>query len=106
MVMIIPSISKGRIRTRRMNCQRRIQCIATRTGTGPITRMSILMHTDSNNQKKEPHTRMFAIEDVSIVPAQELFTHLTPQQVVLLDGSAGPLTAKQEVALCEFVKNG
>ncbi|GAC1465720.1 MAG: hypothetical protein PVSMB5_07790 [Ktedonobacteraceae bacterium] len=49
---------------------------------------------------------MFAIEDVSIVTAQELFTHLTPQQVVFLDGSAGPLTTKQEVALCEFVKNG
>lgn len=49
---------------------------------------------------------MLATEDVSIVTAQESFIYLTPQQVVFLDGSAGPLTSQQEVALCEFVENG
>ncbi len=49
---------------------------------------------------------MFAIDDVSIVTEQELFAHLTPQHVVFLDGSAGPLNSAQEVALREFVENG
>ena len=49
---------------------------------------------------------MFAREDVSIVTNSELFAYLTPQQVVLLDGSSGPLTPRQEKALCTFVENG
>jgi len=49
---------------------------------------------------------MFALEDVSIVTTSESFTHLTQQQVVFLDGSSGPLTPAQEVALCAFVENG
>ena len=49
---------------------------------------------------------MFALEDVSIVTEQESFAHLTPQHVVFLDGSAGPLSPTQEVALREFVENG
>ncbi len=49
---------------------------------------------------------MFVLEDVSIVTAQESFDHLTPNQVVFLDGSMGPLTPAQEAALCSFVENG
>ena len=49
---------------------------------------------------------MLAREDVSIVTDPEMFAHLIPQHVVLLDGSAGPLTPRQEKALCTFVENG
>ncbi len=49
---------------------------------------------------------MFALEDVSIVTAHDSFTRLTPQHVVFLDGSTGPLSSQQEVALREFVEMG
>ena len=49
---------------------------------------------------------MLVREDVSIVTNPEMFTYLTPQQVVHLDGNLGPLTLRQEKALCTFVENG
>jgi len=49
---------------------------------------------------------MFGVEDVSIVTEREMFAHLMPQQVVVLDGSIVPLSAEQEKALCTFVERG
>jgi scyllo-inositol 2-dehydrogenase (NADP+) len=49
---------------------------------------------------------MFGVEDVSIVTEREMFAHLMPQQVVVLDGSIVPLSSEQEKALCTFVKRG
>ncbi|GAC1457515.1 MAG: hypothetical protein PVS3B3_12000 [Ktedonobacteraceae bacterium] len=49
---------------------------------------------------------MHAREAISIVTDPEVFAHLTPQQVVFLDGSAGTLTARQEKVLCTFVEHG
>ena len=49
---------------------------------------------------------MFGVEDVSIVTEREMFAHLTPQQVVVLDGSIVPLSSEQEKALCTFVERG
>ncbi len=49
---------------------------------------------------------MFAREDVSVITNPEMFMHLTPGHIVHLDGSVGPLTSRQEKALCTFVEHG
>lgn len=49
---------------------------------------------------------MFGVEDISVTTVQNLFTHLSTQQVILLDGSIAPLTSEQEEALCDFVEHG
>src|SRR5215471_7914873 len=41
-----------------------------------------------------------------VVTLPEQFTHLTSQDVVVLEGNAGPLTPDQEQALCTFIQRG
>ncbi len=45
-------------------------------------------------------------EDLSVVTMPDQFAHLTPQDVVVLDGNTGPLSSEQEAALCTFVEHG
>src|SRR5712692_4010456 len=45
-------------------------------------------------------------EGIPVVTVPEKFAYLTPQHVVVLDGSIGPLTHEQEEALCTFVERG
>jgi len=45
-------------------------------------------------------------EDPTLVTLPEQFAHLTPQNIVVLDGNTGPLTPEQEQALCTFVQHG
>jgi predicted dehydrogenase/type 1 glutamine amidotransferase len=49
---------------------------------------------------------MFAMKDVTVITAPHLFNHLSPGQVVVLDGDMGPLDPQQEEALCAFVERG
>lgn len=49
---------------------------------------------------------MLQIADIPLITIPEMFTHLTPQHVVVLDGNTGPLSITQEEALCSFVKRG
>jgi scyllo-inositol 2-dehydrogenase (NADP+) len=52
---------------------------------------------------------MFAFKDVSdvtVVTTPNQFSHLTPGQVVVLDGDRGPLTSEEEEALYAFVECG
>ncbi len=51
---------------------------------------------------------MYGVESVSIVTAPEEFTylHTLHPDVVLLDGTQGPLSSEQEQALCDFVERG
>ncbi len=52
------------------------------------------------------HLQNVPVEGISVVTAPHLFPHLTMQNVVVLDGSAGPLSREQEEALCTFVEQG
>ena len=45
------------------------------------------------------HLQNVPVEGISVVTAPHLFPHLTMQNVVVLDGSAGPLSREQEEAL-------
>src|SRR5712692_4349881 len=49
---------------------------------------------------------MFLAEDIPVVTVPEMFTHLTMQQVVMLDGNTGPLSPAQEESLYHFVRHG
>src|SRR6266516_4086945 len=49
---------------------------------------------------------MIAITDTTVVTTPHTFEHLTPEQVVVLDGEQGALSPEQEEALCTFVERG
>src|SRR6266849_4735668 len=49
---------------------------------------------------------MFLAEDIPVVTIPEMFTHLTTQQIVMLDGNTGPLSPAQEESLYHFVRHG
>jgi len=49
---------------------------------------------------------MIAVNDIAVVTTPNAFYHLTPEQIVVLDGDVGPLDAAQEEALCTFVERG
>jgi scyllo-inositol 2-dehydrogenase (NADP+) len=49
---------------------------------------------------------MFDVEDIPVVTAPELLSHLSTQRVVILNGDIGPLSSEQEEALCTFIESG
>src|SRR5436305_7106826 len=49
---------------------------------------------------------MVAAKDALVVTALSMLEHLTPDQVVVLNGDLGPLDSQQEEALCAFVEQG
>lgn len=49
---------------------------------------------------------MITIHEVEVVQSLDTLDQLSPGQVVLLDGSVGPLTTQQEEALASFVERG
>jgi scyllo-inositol 2-dehydrogenase (NADP+) len=49
---------------------------------------------------------MFSANTIPIVTAPDEFYHLTPGQVVVINGDIGPLNAQQEASLAAFVEQG
>ena len=49
---------------------------------------------------------MITIHEAEVVQSLDTLDQLSPGQVVLLDGSMGPLTTQQEEALASFVERG
>jgi scyllo-inositol 2-dehydrogenase (NADP+) len=49
---------------------------------------------------------MFSAKDVPIVTAPDELYHLSPGQVVVINGDIGPLNAEQEASLAAFVEQG
>src|SRR5437879_4028841 len=49
---------------------------------------------------------MLATKEVSVVTEPQMFQHLKPDQVVVLNGKMGSFNPQQEEALCTFIEHG